>query len=181
MTPIEVFTHAIERCVENSKLRQYLWEVVNDPGFQSGWGSADKHHAYKGGLYYHTAEVLDLALAQAKSNSISVNLEVLVAAVIFHDVMKIRDYNTDGKPTYYKSIIYHVAGSYANWEMTARGEFDDSFVDAVGHCILAHHGRREWKACVEPQTVEAFILHHADMLSANFGKTREAPVEVANV
>jgi 3'-5' exoribonuclease len=41
---------------------------------------------------------------------------------------------------------------------------------SVGHCILAHHGRQEWGSPIEPQTVEAMIIHYADMLSAQHAK-----------
>ena len=150
------------------------YQVINNVNFQNGFGSDTKHHTYKGALLYHTAEVMELALAQAETTSITVDRDVLICAVLFHDVMKIQDYDTLGKPTDYKSKIYHVAGSYANWSRMAYGRVSSTFEDAVGHCILAHHGRREWKACVEPQIVEAYILHHADMLSALFGKTRDA-------
>lgn len=46
-------------------------------------------------------------------------------------------------------------------------------IDAVTHCILAHHGRKEWGSPVEPQTIEALILHQADLLSARYGATKE--------
>ena len=39
-------------------------------------------------------------------------------------------------------------------------------VNQVGHCILAHHGHKEWGSPVEPITTEARILHFADDLSA---------------
>jgi 23S rRNA maturation-related 3'-5' exoribonuclease YhaM len=41
------------------------------------------------------------------------------------------------------------------------------WIDSVSHCILSHHGRKEWGSPVEPKTPEAWILHAADMLSAN--------------
>jgi 23S rRNA maturation-related 3'-5' exoribonuclease YhaM len=42
--------------------------------------------------------------------------------------------------------------------------------DAVIHCMLSHHGRREWGSPVEPVTPEAYILHVADMLSSREGQ-----------
>lgn len=152
--------------------------VLNDPRFKKGWGSNDKHHAYPGALLYHTAEVLELALTQASSTSIEVDQDVLICAAVFHDYMKLRDYFENGTPRPYKSKIYHVAGSYAEWvRASAEYDLDQEFIDAVGHCILSHHGRREWKACVEPQTVEAQILHNADLLSATYGRTMNPPLE----
>lgn len=150
-------------------------EIINAPEFERGWASGDKHHAYAGSLPVHTAEVMEVALGIAETNAISeVNLTVLIPAVIFHDCMKVKDYTTEGKPTVYKNRVYHIAGSYATWQAMAQGNFPDDYVDAVGHCILAHHGRRDWKACVEPQTIEAWILHFADMMSAGYGVGRNS-------
>jgi 3'-5' exoribonuclease len=42
----------------------------------------------------------------------------------------------------------------------------------VIHCILSHHGRKDWGSPVEPATLEALVLHQADMLSAKFGATK---------
>lgn len=46
--------------------------------------------------------------------------------------------------------------------------------DAVIHCIHAHHGPvKEWGSPEAPRTIEALILHQADMLSAGYGATTE--------
>ena len=174
--PIEYLkTVVLENFPYNDLLVNLCYQVLNLPGFDTGYGSSDKHHAYPGALAQHTAEVMRNALAAANSEGIVVDRRILIPAVIYHDVMKIRDYTSEGKPTDFKSKIYHVAGSYAYWQEAARGLLAPDFIDAVSHCILAHHGRREWKACVEPQTVEAHILHHADLLSATYGKTMNEP------
>lgn len=34
------------------------------------------------------------------------------------------------------------------------------------------HGRKEWGSQIEPKTVEANILHFADMMSMQFGEGR---------
>lgn len=45
---------------------------------------------------------------------------------------------------------------------------------AVGHCILAHHGRKDWGSPIEPQTQEAYLLHAADTWSSRFGPWKES-------
>lgn len=171
--PIEYLNDAIGYL--DHDLQEVCVQVLMNRRFRAGYGSDTKHHNYKGGLLQHTAEVMSLVLAQVGSLVIDVNLNVLIPAVLFHDFMKIRDYDAEGNPTVYKDRIYHVAGSYARWVEWADGVIDPLIVDAVGHCILSHHGRREWKACVEPQTIEAQILHNADSLSAWYGKSKNGP------
>ncbi|MGH3630624.1 MAG: hypothetical protein ACRDRL_24690, partial [Sciscionella sp.] len=36
-------------------------------------------------------------------------------------------------------------------------------LDNLLHAILAHHGRQEWGAACEPHTVEAWLVHLADL------------------
>lgn len=165
--------------IELQPLYQICQWVLDSVSFQEGYGSNNKHHSYKGSLPIHTAEVMLNAMSmQASAAFDPPNLQVLIPAVIFHDFAKIRDYDKQGQPTDFKNKIYHVAGSYAVWFNYATGVgLDPELIDAVGHCILSHHGRREWKACVEPQTIEAHILHYADMLSANFGRDMKDPNE----
>lgn len=70
--------------------------------------------------------------------------------------------------------ISHVVGSVLAFQETVRdvsrysgtGNVAESFVYAVTHCMLAHHGRYEWRSPIEPKSPEAWILHSADMLSA---------------
>ncbi len=162
--------------------REACLHVLGDDSFFVGSGAQKQHHAYPGGLVVHTAEVLRGCLTMAKDYVGRVNVDVLVCAAIFHDCMKIRDYeaceSTEENPngfrnTDYKYRIHHIAGSYHEWMRVASGKLPQDFVDAVGHCILAHHGRREWGSPVTPQTLEAMILNCADGLSASYGRGRK--------
>lgn len=157
-----------------------ILDMLTDPRFKSGYGSrpdsGHPHHAYKGGLPIHTAEVLEISLSLANSINIKVDKNVLTTAAIFHDYMKVRDYDVNGNSTEYRKTIRHVAGSYAAWERIAESEgVPQLYVDKVSHCILAHHGRQEWGSPILPQTPEASILHYADMLSMAYGRGRELP------
>lgn len=151
--------------------------VLESEDFQEWPASVTKHHTYSGGLVVHTYEVLKYALLLA-SDTRSADPTILVAAAIFHDFMKIRDYQRiPGSPLFcaapYRDSIRHVVGSHAAWvraaDLRARSRTPE-WVDAVSHCILAHHGRIDWGSPVEPQTVEAQILHFADMMSARYGE-----------
>lgn len=148
--------------------------VLDNANFARWPGSCVHHHAYPGGLAVHTAEVLEYALGMAEVDSWA-NKEVLTVAAIFHDYAKLRDYQEDSttpsgfRPTQYRDRIRHVSGSHAFYIVCTDG-VETPFNDEVSHCILSHHGRQEWGSPVEPQTLEAHILHYADMLSARHGK-----------
>lgn len=77
----------------------------------------------------------------------------------------------------FQDRIYHISASNAEFVACARQQkVQQSVIEKVSHAILAHHGPvKEWGSPVAPQTIEALILHQADMLSAKFGATKEAP------
>lgn len=142
-------------------------------GYGSSVGSGHAHHAYPGGLVVHTAEVMQTALATAESIGIIADPFTLTIAALWHDYAKIYDYDEEGKGTPYRDRVRHVAGSYHEFMKVAE-RLRAVCREGVGHCILAHHGRKEWGSPVEPQSVEAAILHYADMLSMQFGIGRTA-------
>jgi len=93
----------------------------------------------------------------------------LITAVIWHDYMKVKDYCwLDGKivKTDYGKKIYHVAGSAMEFHFHAASCLSTEVLERIEHLLLSHHGRKEFGSPVEPQTAEAFILHTADMMSA---------------
>lgn len=142
--------------------------VLFSPAFLSAPGGASHHHAYKGGLLQHTSEVVVHVI---RLSGPAVDMASLVLAAIWHDYMKTREYEIqeDGsiKKTQYHAQIGHVAGSYVEFTHHAHREnLRREQIEKIGHIMLAHHGRLEWRSPVEPQTPEAFILHTADMLSA---------------
>jgi len=171
LSPIEYLTD-MNALIDDRDIRFLNLKVLDDARFQSAPCSAKHHHIYEGGLASHTAEVLSFALDAGKGRT---NRTILVTAAIWHDYMKIEDYEmVDGKPkeTLYRTRNRHVTGSYAEFLMAAKQlEIPKPFQLDVGHCILAHHGRNEWGSPVEPQTPEAWILHAADMWSAHYGPT----------
>lgn len=113
--------------------------------------------------------------------------DILLAAALWHDFAKIHEYAAEDVPcewvggevvtvnrqwhsTSYRDTIGHISGSSAEFILAAdKHGVDRRVMGAVTHAILAHHGRREWGSPVEPQTLEAMILHHADMLSSHYG------------
>ena len=164
--------------------------VLEDRLWCEAPASAGTHHCRESGLLEHTDEVVELAWSAANAADQQLGPDcdrrVLVVAGIYHDLLKTRDYHWEVKPDGriavghkpYHNLIHHISGSYAEFmrvcsQLTPAQLGLQSYKqkrhweDAVGHAILAHHGRLEWHSPVTPQTKEAIILHHADSLSAN--------------
>lgn len=173
--------------------------VFSDPRFTEAPASLSFHHAYEGGLLAHTLEVVRYAKAQAFMMS-QVDMDVLLTAALWHDFAKVSEYEEvaydENRPG--RSLIrIHLYGQPPSmwvkrtsllgdhshimegmvWftEAANRNQVSDNIVRKIQHCILSHHGREEWGSPVEPKTLEALILHQADMLSAHHGAAKYLP------
>jgi len=149
--------------------------ALDNEGYGRAPGGKTRHHAYPGGLAVHTYEVTkrarDFVWGPAKGD-LSI-LHVTTAAGILHDLGKAREYGVTSDEsgltidrTKEGYLLGHLSMSYG-WfvrEAAARN-LDYDLTVRVAHCILSHHGRREWGSPTEPQTLEAHALHSADMMS----------------
>jgi 3'-5' exoribonuclease len=148
--------------------------------YDQGYGGAKRHHNYLGGLAVHVADVVRRCLEfSGAEQGCGGDLTVLLVAAYWHDYGKLAEYALapDGAAivtTSYSKLVSHVVGSTYEFLAAVRGadiaEADhQATVDAIVHCMLAHHGRKEWGSPVEPATNEAWILHAADMMSSREG------------
>jgi len=163
-----VFATALDSL--DQPLQDLCTAVVMDLNFREGYGARKHHHNFKGGLFIHTAEVVENCMAAEVQ---AVNMQVLITAAIWHDYMKILEYEADEKGevqyTEIKRKIGHIAGSFAEFAASATAAgVDAKTIREVSHCILSHHGRPEWGSAITPQTPEALTLHWADCMSAWF-------------
>jgi len=145
--------------------------------YDKGYGGAWHPYAYEGGLAVHVADVVRRCWQMCRPE---VNVSVLLTAAYWHDHCKLLEYraNPDGKVSYtaYAKQIGHVVGSVLAFSgLASNPDPSDTSVyyyvpaperNAIIHCMLTHHGRKEWGSPVEPTTIEAYILHSVDMLSS---------------
>ena len=151
-----------------SQARQELCSpIMRDERFWAAPGGKSHHHQYTGGLAEHTFEVASVAASMMDSEDLR---EQAIVAAVFHDYGKIHEYKfaEDGEIVGlpFRDLIGHVVWGWNFFLKTAEGKESQEWIDEVGHALLAHHGRLEWRSPVTPQTKLAFILHSADMLSA---------------
>lgn len=184
--------------IADPALRKTCETILHYEKFFTWPASLGFHHAYEGGLLAHTVEVCDTASGMLDAvacegvGDYSLRKDILIASALWHDVMKVEEYilTEMGKGiiikrsedyhvkeiwirSSYQTTIGHIVGSAAQFQTTAVNfGVNRETIDAVTHCVLAHHGRKEWGSPVEPQTLEALLLHQADMLSAKYGATK---------
>jgi 3'-5' exoribonuclease len=161
-------------------MRDLAAQVLHNHAFWECPAAKGRHQAYPGGLAIHTAQMLHTALDMATGVE-HVRCNEMVLAAIWHDVGKMLDYKLAGTTdppeskaiyeyTEHQELIGHLPKSYAMFYREAADNLDPYTVDFVGHLILAHHGRLEWRSPVEPKCFEAFALHCGDMVSSQFIK-----------
>ena len=156
----------------NSKVKSKVLRHMNEgcvlgcKAFQNSPGGSDHHHNYRHGLVIHVNEVMQNVFSMTNNKP----SDELITAVLWHDLMKTRDYGLemDEKVTKlpYRKLINHVAGSAMEFHRLAYLEISEAQLERIEHLLLSHHGRKEWGSPVEPLTAEAFILHAADMMSS---------------
>lgn len=150
----------------------------NHDAFFSFPAAKKNHHAFAGGLAYHTLSMLRLAHAIAKEYPV-INASLLYSGVILHDMGKTVELSG---PT---ATSYTLAGNLVGHIVL----IDEQIVEAchelkisenqedvllLRHMILAHHGLLEYGSPVRPHILEAEILHQIDQLDASMQMISQA-------
>lgn len=141
------------------------------------------HHAYHGGLINHTLEMYMLAESITKvmgSFSYEINLDLLLTAVVAHDIMKAKemDYNGLGIVKDYtlagQAMGHIYMGARYIEDICRELNVDEDITIVLTSAILSHHGQLDWGSPVKPMTLEALLLHHIDLISAKTNTAHEA-------
>lgn len=124
------------------------------------------HHGYIGGLLEHTLSVTELARKSAE-NYDDVDMDVLTAGALLHDIGKVDSYKTAPCIDYTDEgrLIGHIVRGY-EIVSEASEELPDETRKAILHLILSHQGKLENASPVVPMTKEAIILYHVDEMDS---------------
>jgi len=90
---------------------------------------------------------------------------------LLHDIGKIYTYEKTEEGAYdfseYGHLFEHLTYGAIKvkdwWKEFEIGDEDDMDLKLLMHCIMAHHGQREWASPVEPALPEAQLVHLADL------------------
>jgi 3'-5' exoribonuclease len=138
------------------------------------------HHARRGGLLEHTASMVRLAKAMVGCFP-DANLDLIVFGTLFHDLGKIFACDVEDGFAAQASLTGELIGHIAlgtlivSTTLLEVTQADQALLSGrsleevrahILHVILAHHGTNEHGSPVEPQTLEAMIVHSIDSLDA---------------
>ncbi len=121
-----------------------------------------------GGLLEHTVQVA--RIAQFLANLYPCNVELALAGALLHDIGKLQEleaqpgkgFTTDG------NMFGHIflGTLYIQQHAQQINQLDEATLIDLLHIILTHHGMKEHGSPVCPVTIEALIVHQADMVEA---------------
>jgi 3'-5' exoribonuclease len=158
---------------KNQDLKTLVGTMIQDKKAALMYFPAAKrmHHAYKGGLLFHTWSMLRDAKALAPLYPF-LDADLLYAGVMLHDLGKsvemlsdengsVSDYSKEGK------LLGHIiTGVVAIDEYGKKLGTDPEIVLELKHMVLSHHYEPEYGSPVKPMFAEAEMLHYLDVIDA---------------
>ena len=157
-----------------SRLTRYMLSANKDR-LQRYPAALRLHHAYKGGLMFHTHTMLSVAkkLAEVyRAIDPELSTDLIYAGVILHDIAKTTElevgplglataYSTEGQ------LLGHIAMGVSMLELAASelGVPNEKTM-LLSHILLSHHGVPEFGSPKPPMFPEAEIVSAVDTLDA---------------
>ncbi|KYK23251.1 hypothetical protein AYK24_10755 [Thermoplasmatales archaeon SG8-52-4] len=163
--------------IENEQLKNLLNLFFNDSEFVKLYSSSPSamthHHNYIGGNLEHSVGVVRLCKNICEMYD-SADKDMVTVGAILHDIGKLKEYKTGAaiEKTDEGNFIGHIVMG-DRWirekiaELKKKGkEFDQALEDRLCHIILSHHGKYEYGSPRMPKTIEAAVIHAADLMDS---------------
>ncbi len=158
--------------IQNRYLRELLTRIFDEKTFEKyihvpagkAW-----HHSYVHGLLEHTLEILKICDLMCKIHP-ELNRDILLTAAILHDFGKTEELTYENSFDYTDKgrLLGHITIAALKIQEAAEkiNNFPEKLLTLLLHLVLSHQGKLEHASPVEPKTLEAIVLYHADELSA---------------
>lgn len=133
------------------------------------WPAAVRHHgAVVGGLLEHTVNVT--TIAELTARLYPCNHDLVLAGALLHDIGKLEELEGQvgaGFTPQGRMVGHIVLGMHYVQEQAQQvAALEEVKMDDLLHIILAHH-TKEYGSPVNPATIEALIVHQADLAEAH--------------
>lgn len=180
---------AVEK-LKDPRLRELAVLFLKEfgPRFCRAAAARHMHHAHRGGLCKHTAQMMRMA-TQIATIYPTLNHDLLVTGALFHDCGKLWEVCP---PEQGFSILYNLRGELIGhipigielintlWRKLPLDLWKEILPPSEDvhlhllHLVASHHGEYEFGSPVLPKTPEAITLHHIDNLDAKLEMLAEA-------
>ena len=168
------------KTISKPHFKKLVTKILSDhkQKFQIYPASISFHYNYQHGLLEQTVSLMKIAKLLAKNYA--VNSDLLLTGACLHQIGKLYSINVgfssgknDSKQLVGNAILSRdIVNKYINQIK----KFPENDKIQLEHLILSYQGRREWQSPVEPQTIEAVLLHTINYMDSqvNFMSRDEA-------
>jgi len=134
------------------------------------------HHAYIGGLSYHTSTMLKLIDGFMEVYPF-LNQDLLIAGILLHDIYKTSELTNYAGPEYSKEgkLLGHITMSVRGIEVTSQrlGHGGSEEALLLQHMVLSHHYYGNYGSPKKPMIPEALIVHFIDNIDSKLTVLKE--------
>jgi len=130
--------------------------------------SVKMHHNFRSGFLEH---ILTMAqIAKKISPLYSVDLDLVLAGVLLHDIGKLKEINSEYEAEYTDegNLIGHIVigRDMVLSAINKIRKFPEDLSQKMEHIILSHQGKYEWQSPKMPSFPEALLVHMIDIMDA---------------
>ncbi len=151
------------KTISKPHFKKLVTKILSDhkQKFQIYPASISFHYNYQHGLLEQTVSLMKIAKLLARNYA--VNSDLLLTGACLHQIGKLYSINVgfssgknDSKQLVGNAIL---SRDIVNKYVSQIKKFPENDKIQLEHLILSYQGRREWQSPVEPQTIEAVLLH----------------------
>lgn len=163
--------------IEDEQLHDLTAALIkeNYDSYTSYPAAVTVHHAYCGGLMYHSLSICAMAIKVQQQYSY-LSKDYLIAGSLLHDIGKTKEFSSYLTPKYTVegNLLGHISlGATMVFEEGIKLDVDREKLNVLVHMVLSHHGKFEFGSPKVPATPEAYVLHSLDDLDAKLECLRE--------
>ena len=159
------------KTISKPHFKRLVIQILSDhkQKFQIYPASISFHYNYQHGLLEQTVSLIKIAKLLAKNYA--VNSDLLLTGACLHQIGKLysinvgfSDQKNDSKRLIGNAIL---SRDIVNKYISKIKKFPEDDKIQLEHLILSYQGRREWQSPVEPQTIEAVLLHTINYMDSH--------------
>ena len=159
------------KTISKPHFKKLVTKILSDhkQKFQIYPASISFHYNYQHGLLEQTVSLIKIAKLLAKNYV--VNSDLLLTGACLHQIGKLYSINVgfsdeknDSKKLLGNSIL---SRDIVNKYISEIKKFPEDDKIQLEHLILSYQGRREWQSPIEPQTIEAMLLHTINYMDSH--------------
>ena len=156
--------------IEDNEIKEITSSLIKDnfDKYTTYPAAVTIHHAFFGGLLYHSLSICENAIKLSESYPFLLK-DYLIAGSLLHDIGKTLELSSAINPIYTVegNLIGHINMGYAMLQNKGKElKTNSEKLNVLSHIILSHHGKPEFGSSKVPQIMEAYVIHVLDDLDS---------------